>query len=424
MSVQVNEVVEHLFRQESGKLAASLTRTFGLSRIETVEDIVQDALLAALNVWSFRGLPENPTAWLHRVAKNKAIDIVRKRRSASEEPLDLVPGLREATAGLEIERNFLAWEIEDSQLRMMFACCHPGIPFESQVALTLKTLCGFSVREIASAFITQESTIEKRLGRARKYFRDHHVSLEAPTGKHLNQRLDAVLSCLYLLFNEGYKSTDSDGLINRDLCLEALRLALLLTEHSEINSPEALALAALIMFHSARFDARTDEQGDIILLPAQDRAKWNRPLIERAMHYLTLSEPDINTSTYHIEAAIQSVHAMSPSFEQTDWAVILGLYKRLYKIKPSPIVALHTSVSIGQVHGPKAEIEHLQGLPLADYYLYHAILGDAYEKAGRPADAAASFERAIKLTMNSRERALLEERLAGVKNTAATRIGT
>jgi RNA polymerase sigma-70 factor (ECF subfamily) len=169
------------------------------------------------------------------------------------------------------------------------------------------------------------------------------------------------------------------------------------------------------MFHSARFDARTDERGDIILLPAQDRAKWNTQLIGRAMHYLTLAEPDINTSTYHIEATIQSVHTMSPSFEQTDWAVILGLYKRLYKIKPNPIVALHTSVSIGQVHGPEAEIEHLQGLPLADYYLYHAILGDAFSKSGRPADAAASFARAIELTMNSRERALLEERLAGLR---------
>jgi RNA polymerase sigma factor (sigma-70 family) len=412
---RVNAAVEHLFRHESGKLAASLTRTFGLSRIETVEDIVQEALLAALRAWSFRGIPENPTAWLHRVAKNKAVDLIRKRRQAAEEPLDLLPGLREATASLEIERNFLAWEIEDSQLRMMFACCHPGIPFESQVALTLKTLCGFSVREIASAFLTQESTIEKRLGRARKYFRDHHVSLEPPTGNELRQRLDAVLSCLYLLFNEGYKRTDSDGLINRDLCLEALRLALLITEHSEIDSPEAFALVALMTFHAARFDARTDEHGNIILLPAQDRAKWNSQLIERAMHYLTLAEPDVNTSAYHIEATIQSVHATSPSFEQTDWAVILGLYKRLYKLKPSPIVGLHTSVSIGQVHGPEAEIEHLQGLPLADYYLYHAILGDAYAKAGRPAEATRSFERAIELTMNSRERVLLEERLAGVR---------
>jgi RNA polymerase sigma factor (sigma-70 family) len=424
MSAQVNEVVEHLFRKESGKLAASLTRAFGLARLDSVEDIVQDALLAALRDWSFRGVPENPTAWLHRVAKNKAVDRIRRRHRAQEETLDeqspeIIPGMRAATTSLELERNFLAWEIEDSELRMMFACCHPGIPLESQIALTLKTLCGFSVREIASAFLVQEATIEKRLGRARKYFREHHVSLEAPTGGALQSRKAAVLSSLYLLFNEGYKRTDSEGLVQRDLCLEALRLTLLVVSRPDLCSPEALALVALMSFHAARFETRTDEHGDIVLLSHQDRSKWNSELIERGLNYLAGSEPDIHTSHYHLEAAIQSLHVTAPSYEATDWPAILGLYKRLYALKPNPIVALHMSVSLGQVHGPEAAIELLSGIaldaqPLTEYYLYHALLGDALFKAGRGPESGAAFRRAISLTMNARERSLLEERLAAI----------
>ncbi|SRR5579883_2423298 len=415
MSEPVRQVVEHLFREESGKLASSLTRAFGLARLESVEDIVQDTLLAALRNWSFRGVPENPTAWLHRVARNRAIDILRKRRRESEENAELVPGLREAAFTLELERNFLSWEIEDSQLRMIFACCHPGIPEESQIALVLKTLCGFSVREIASAFFTQESTIEKRLGRARKYFRDHHVELEAPTGLALTARSETVLACLYLLFNEGYKRTESEGLIQRDLCLEAMRLTLLLANHSETRSPNVYALLALMMFHAARFDTRTNEQGEIVLLSEQDRSKWNKELIARGLHCLVHSEPDLYSSSYHLEAAIQSLHATATSYKETNWSAILGLYKRLYAIKPSPIVALHMSVSLAEVHGANDAIALLEGLPLTNYYLYYAILGDTLLKADRRKEASEAFTRSIELTMNPRERLLLEERLSKIE---------
>ncbi len=413
-NARVSEVVEHLFRQESGKLAATLARAFRLSKLDEVEDIVQDTLLAALTGWSFRGVPENPTAWLHRVAKNKAVDLIRKRNRESHEPSEMLPGMRAASRTLEIEQNFLSWEIEDSQLRMMFACCHPGIPIESQIALTLKTLCGFSVREIASAFLTQESTIEKRLSRARKFFRDHHVELEAPTGHALQERRGAVLASLYLLFNEGYKRTDSEGLLDRDLCLEALRLALLIAKHPEVRSPEVFALVALMTLLAARFETRTNERGDIVLLSEQDRGKWNRELMDRGMDYFVRSEPDVYSSTYHLEAAIQSLHATAVTYDDTDWPAILGLYKRLYTLKPSPIVAMHMSVSIGQVHGSDAAIEMLSGLPLLDYYLYHALLGDAYVKSDRLENAAASFRRAIEVTMNAREKNLLQERLARI----------
>jgi RNA polymerase sigma factor (sigma-70 family) len=410
-NVSAKTVVEQLFRSESGKLASSLTRAFGLARLIDVEDIVQDALLAALNDWSFRGVPENPTAWLHRVAKNKAVDHIRRRKFESQETTDLIPGLREASYTSQIERDFLDWQIDDSQLMMMFACCHPGLPAESQIALTLKTLCGFSVREIASAFLTNEATIEKRLGRARKYFREHHVSFDVPSEQAITDRMAAVLKSLYLLFNEGYKRTDHDGLLDRDLCLEALRLALLVAQHPRAASPEANALVALMSFLAARFEARTDGDGHIVLLSDQDRSQWSSELIARAFEYLARSEPDLYTSKYHIEATIQAIYTRAASFEETNWAAVLALYQELYALDPNPIVALHLSVSLGEVQGARQAVEWLEKNPLPNYYLYHALLADAEAKAGMFERAKASYNRAIELAMNSRERELLEKKL-------------
>jgi RNA polymerase sigma-70 factor (ECF subfamily) len=411
METGVGEVVEHLFRQESGKLAASLSRAFGLRKLGVVEDIVQDTLLAALNTWSFRGIPENPTAWLHRVAKNKAVDWIRKRNREPQDSDGMLIGMRAAYDTLNIEQNFLEWEIGDSQLRMMFACCHPGIPAESQIGLILKTLCGFSVKEIASAFLTKEDTIEKRLGRARKYFRDHDIALEVPSREAIAERLDAVLKSLYLLFNEGYKSTDSDGLINRDLCLEALRLALLLADHEEIDSKEAKALVALMSFHAARFDSRTGESGEIVLLQDQDRSCWNQDLIQNGFYYFRLADTDSFSSNYHIEAGIQSLHIIAGSYTNTNWSAIYALYKRLYSLNPSPIVALHMAVPMAKVHGADAAIDLLRQHPLPDYYLYHAIIGDILEQAGKHDEAKIAFRKAIALTMNAKERELLEARV-------------
>ncbi len=413
---KINAVVEHLFRHEYGKLVSLLVRVVGISKLDDVEDIVQDALMAAMTGWSFRGVPENPTGWLIRVARNKMVDLHRHDSSISKRFIPMVPGIHDAPYVFDLDRLVVPWEIQDSQLRMMFVCCHPGIPVASQIALTLKTLCGFSVKEIASAFLTKEDTIEKRLGRARKYFREHNVELEAPAGRALKKRRGAVLTSLYLLFNEGYKQTESEGLFDRDLCLEAIRLARIVAEHPEVQSAEALALLALMTFVAARFETRTNDRGDIVLLSEQDRSKWNRELIQEGMTYLARSEPDVHTTAYHLEAAIQSLHATPATYEETDWPVILGLYKRLYELEHSPIVAMHMSVSIGQVHGTEAAIAWLRKSPLPDYYLYHALLGDAYAKARRPTEARQSFARAIELTRNAREKALLEERLAKIGN--------
>ncbi len=411
MTPEISSMVEHLFRTESGKLSSSLARAFGLRNLADIEDIVQDALEAAMVSWSFRGIPEYPTAWLHRVAKNKASDMLRRRSFEKKLFLSLDSTFHEPSYWFDVEKITLPGEIEDSQLRMMFACAHPGIPIESQIALTLKTLCGFSVREIASAFLTQEATIEKRLGRARKYFRDHHVLLDAPRGGALVERRDAVLTSLYLLFNEGYKRTESEGLLDRDLCLEALRLALLIAHNEATSSPEALALVALMSLLAARFNTRTNDEGAIILLIEQDRSKWNAELIARGMDFLARSEPDVYATSYHLEAAIQSLHAAAPSYKETNWPAILGLYKRLYLLKPSPIVAMHMSVAIAEVHGPEEAIRMLKAAPLDNHYLYHAILGDAEMKAGMGTVAKQSFRRSIELTRNVREKALLERRL-------------
>jgi RNA polymerase sigma factor (sigma-70 family) len=411
---QINAVVEHLFRHEYGKLVSMLVRTVGIAKLDDVEDAVQEALMAAMTGWSFRGLPGNPTGWLIQVARNKLVDLLRHQSLGGKLFVPLVPGFHDATYAWKIEKLVLPGQIEDAQLRMMFSCCHPGIPAPAQIALTLKTLCGFSVREIASAFLTKEDAIEKRLTRARKHFRDHNVELEAPAGRALRKRRSAVLASLYLLFNEGYKQTESEGLFDRDLCLEAIRLARIMAEHPLVRAPESLALVALMTLVAARFETRTNDRGDIVLLSEQDRGLWNRKLIAEGMDLFARSEPDIHTSAYHLEAAIQALHVMAPSFEQTDWPAILGLYKRLYELKPSPVVAMHMSVSMSQVHGPTAAIALLESHPLADYYLYHAILGDALTKDGRHKDAERSFTRAIKLTRNAREKVLLEKRLAAI----------
>jgi RNA polymerase sigma-70 factor (ECF subfamily) len=253
-SAQIHAMVEHVFRHEYGKLVSTLVRAVGISKLDDVEDVVQDSLLAAMTSWAFRGVPDNPTGWLVQVAKNKMVDLQRHGSRTSQRFVPMIPGIHEGAYVFDLDRLVVPWEIQDSQLRMMFACCHPGIPVASQITLILKSLCGFSVREIANAFLTKEDTIEKRLGRARKYFREHNVELEAPAGRALKKRSGAVLSSLYLLFNEGYKQTESDGLFDRDLCLEAIRLARIMAEHSEVHSPESLALLALMTLVAALRD--------------------------------------------------------------------------------------------------------------------------------------------------------------------------
>jgi RNA polymerase sigma factor (sigma-70 family) len=411
---QVHQLVGHLFRHEAGKMAAVLTRLLGFNSLEFAEDIVQDTLLQAMSTWKFKGIPENPSAWLYTVAKRKAIDAIRQRQIHNRHHAEISQALNsEWVLAPTIKNLFLENEIEDSQLRMMFACCHPSIPYESQLALTLKTLCGLSISEIAHSFLTNEETVTKRLYRAREKIREENISLDAPVPAKLPGRLDAVLHSLYLLFNEGYNSSHPDQLIRHDLCEEAMRLCLLLIRNQITNAPKANALLALMCFQVSREDARIHSDGSIILLKDQDRSKWSQPLIERGKFYLEQAAEGDDFSEYHIEAAIAGSHCRAASFEKTAWQDIIRLYTALYRIKPSPIVALNHAIAIGHGESPQHGLKALKEIhELEGHYLYHAAMGDFLSAIGESEQARASYAQALLLTSSNVEKKLLREKIA------------
>lgn len=380
----------------------------GFDRIELAEDIVQDAMVQALRSWPFQGIPENPSAWLYRVAKNRALDVVRREKLFRQISGELMLESQEED---RIERFFLENEIKDSQLRMLFACCHPSLPFESQVAMCLKILCGLNVREIASAFLTSEETIAKRLYRAKEKIRSSEIPLEVPIGPQLPTRVNAVLKSIYLLFNEGYNSSHPDTLIRQDLCEEAMRLTLLLTQNSLTTTPAAHALLALMCFQVARFDARSDANGGIILVKDQDRSKWNRTLIGRGKHELAKATQGNELTEYHLEAIIAMQHCMAPTYESTSWIDILWYYDLLLERKPSPVVALNRAVAMAEVEGPAealAAVLEIKGMESNQYY--HAILGDLYSQLRQPDTARRHYTQAIRLTTSEAEKQLLQKK--------------
>ncbi len=411
---QAQQLAGHLFRHEAGRMAAVLTRLLGFQNIELAEDIVQDALLKALNIWKYQGIPDNPSAWLYRTAKNRAIDLLRRQHLHKKIEGNLARELKsEWTLSPTVNNLFLENEIEDSQLRMIFACCHPAIPYESQIALTLKTLCGLSINEIAHGFLTSEETIAKRLYRAKEKIRSEKIELEAPTKELLSQRLDAVLHTLYLLFNEGYNSSHPELLLRQDLCAEAIRLCMLLTQHANTNLPRVKALLALMCFQVSRLDARLADDGSIILLKYQNRERWNKEMISRGQDYLTSAADGEELTEYHLEAAIAACHAFAPSFEQTDWPRILSLYQLLSKIKPGPIVDLNKAIVIGYVESPQRGIEELSKINgLGTHYLYQTALGDFYFQLGDKLRARSCYELAFTLTTSNLEKKLIEQKIA------------
>jgi len=409
---KVQHITGHLFRHEAGKMAAVLTRLLGFQNIELAEDIVQDALLKALNTWKYQGIPDNPSAWLYRTAKNKAIDLLRKQQVLKKVESELARELRsEWTLSPTVNQLFLENEIEDSQLRMIFACCHPAIPYEYQIALTLKTLCGLSTHEIAHAFLTTEETIAKRLYRAKEKIKLENIELESSQGLQLT-RLDAVLHTLYLLFNEGYNSSHPELLLRQDLCAEAIRLCNLLTQQPATNIPKVNALLALMCFQASRLNARTSDEGSIILLKEQNRKLWNQQLISKGQIYLNTAATGEEFSDYHLEAAIASCHAFAPSFEQTDWVEILKLYQLLSVIKPGPIVEFNKAIVTGYVESPQRGIEELQKITgLKNHNLYHTALGDFYLQIGNAFQAKSSYQQALLVTHSNQEKQLLDQKI-------------
>jgi len=410
---QVNQLIGHLFRHEAGKMAAVLTRLLGFQSLDLAEDIVQDTLLKAMTTWKYKGIPENPSAWLYTVAKRKAIDTIRQHHIHEHHHSEISYALKsEWTLGPTVNSFFLDNEIEDSQLRMIFACCHPSIPYESQIALTLKTLCGLSIKEIANSFLTNEETIVKRLYRAREKIREEKISLEAPIPATLPGRMDAVLHTLYLLFSEGYNSSHPNRLIRHELCEEAMRLCLFLINNPITNVPRAQALLALMCFQASREDARLDDGGSIKLLKDQDRSKWSKPLIEKGKFYLEQSAEGDEFSEYHVEAAIAGCHARASTFDVTNWENIETLYTILLRMKPSPIVELNRAIAIGYAHSPQEGLEALQKIKdLENHYLYHAAIGDFYSELGDAKSACLKYDLAINLTTSNTEKKLLRSKL-------------
>lgn len=411
-SEQVGPLVEHLFRRESGRLTAALTRFFGSAHLELAEDVVQDTLLKAMHEWPFKGVPDDPVAWLHRVAKNGAIDRLRRDARGLDLLKENAPLLRsEWSLALTVSEELREETITDDQLRMFFACCHPSIPAEQQVALVLKTLCGFGVPEIARAFLTNEETINKRLYRAREAFRGLG-RLEIPRSAALSARMEGVLASIYLLFNEGYNSTRHEDLVREDLIEEALRLCDLLTRNTTTDRPEVHALLALMLFHAARTEARTDANGGVILLADQDRSKWDGALIGLANRHLGIATDGAAITAYHLEAAIAGVHANARTFEATDWPGLVALYDRLLLLKPTDIVRMNRAIAIGQLRGAAEGLRELRAIAgLGNNYLYHTVVGGMYLTLEDPVSARASFGRALTLVPSPKERELIERKL-------------
>ena len=382
-------------------MVAYLTRVVGLGRLDLAEDVVQDSLCRALETWSIEGLPDNPSAWLMRVARNRAIDLVRRDVQFRDFTPELTHLLNRRDDS-SVEAPAFEQEIRDDELRMMFSCCHPELSTEVQVTLILKTLCGFSVSEIAHALLASEDSIEKRLGRAKKLFRRSGPFVPIVDASEIPKRMEAVYQAIYLLFNEGYHGSRSEQTVRDELCFEAIRLALLLSEHPEGNRTRTYALLALLCFHAARLPGRLDEEGDLVQLETQDRAKWDQELIGRGFHFLEKSAVGNELSEYHLEAGIASLHCAAPAFEQTDWAGIVALYDLLYRLKPSPVVALNRAVAVGNARGPEEGLAELDRIPdrgkLEDYPFYPASRGEFHLRAGRPAEAEQHFERAIALS--------------------------
>src|SRR5512138_1012631 len=358
----MQELSDHFFRRESGRMVAALTRVFGVYNLPLVEDVVQDAFCRALEVWKVRGIPENPSAWLMTTAKNRALDVVRRERTSRTFAPEVARYLEtEWTLAPAVDEAFAENTIRDEQLRMMFSCCDPRLPEEVQVALVLNILCGFGASEIANAFLTSRAAMEKRISRGKKSLASSRRLFDLADAE-FGPRLSTVRRALYLLFNEGYHGASAQAAVRTDLCREAILLTSLLLESPPTAVPETQALAALMHLQAAKLPARVDADGDLNPLVEQDRSRWDAQLVEQGLDLLDRSAAGSVISAYHVEAAIAAVHATARSVDETNWNEIVSLYDRLMAIAPSPIVALNRAIAIAQRDGPERGIEALQAI--------------------------------------------------------------
>jgi RNA polymerase sigma-70 factor (ECF subfamily) len=409
------ELGDHLFRRESGRLVAALTRVFGIHNLALAEDVVQDAFCRALEVWPFRGVPDNPSAWLMATARNRAIDVLRRERRVRtfapelgrllESEWSLVPLVDEALAGTAIK---------DDVLRMMFSCCHPRLRDDVQVALVLHLLCGFGIGETAAAFLSTEAAMHKRLSRGKKVLATSKRLFDL-TDAEFASRLSAVQRALYLLFNEGYHGASTESAVRAELCHEATRLVLLLIDHRLTASPASYALGALMHLHAARLPARLDAEGNLSSLVEQNRSKWDPHLIDAGLELLDRSATGTELTEYHVEAAIAAVHAKASAVDKTDWHRIVGLYDTLMTIRPSPVVALNRAIAIAQSEGPARGLQEIHAIDeverLEAYPFYYAALAELELQCERLDLAREHFLGAIARARSPMEHRFLQQRL-------------
>ena len=390
----------HLFRTEYRKIVSVLCKRFGFEQIEIAEDIASDTFLTATQAWGLKGLPENPTAWLYNVAKNKAKNHIQRSTFFEDK---ISAGLKKNIEITETDLDLSPQNINDSQLQMMFTICHPAISGESQIGLSLRILCGFGIEEIADAFLTSKETINKRLFRAKEKLREEGIKIEFPGPAEIEQRLEAVLTTIYLLFNEGYTK------LRKEVCLEAMRLCIMLVENNSTNTPPVNALLALMCFHISRFEARQGENGELILYEEQDTSLWNTDLISKGAYFLRNSASG-KVTKYHLEAGIAYWHTQKEDTKEK-WESILQNYNHLLQIAYSPIAALNRTYALSKANGKPEAIQAAEKLELADHYLYYALLGELYTEINN-ATAKAHFAKAISMTRNKAEREALQRKMA------------
>ncbi len=413
-SARAGEIAADLFRRESARLVAMLAGQFGTHRLQLAEDVVQEALVRALQTWPYQGVPDNPAAWLTRTARNLALDHLRREQNWREKEEGIVQE-HDRWTGASRAREESPDTFADDTLRMMFVCFHPQLSAEAQTALALRTLCGFSAAEIAAAFLTSEAAVAKRLVRARQRIRELAVPFVVPGPDELPARLDGVLATLYLLFNEGHKASSGELLVRAGLCHEAIRLAEILADHPVTGRPRTHALLALMLMNAARLPARTSEAGVLLRLKEQDRSLWDGSMIRRGVVHLGLAAAGDELSQYHLEAGIAACHGTAADWASTDWQRILGLYDRLAEMTRSPVVALNRAVAVARVHGPQAGLDALEPPavrgPLRSYHLLHAVRASFLGELGRSEEALADLREADALASLPAEKEFIANRI-------------
>ena len=406
--MQQHELIPHLFRTEFRKISSVLCKHFGIEHIEIAEDITSETFLSALEIWPYKGLPANPTAWLYTVAKNKTKNYLARSQVYNEKiTVEINKSSSLEAQGMDVDLSDK--NISDSQLQMLFALCHPSIPVESQVSLALRILCGFGIEEIANAFLTNKETVNKRLFRAKEKLRNEKVAIEVPPHSEIPKRLDTVLTTLYLLFSEGYYSETQDAVLREELCLEAMRLTVQLLEYDQTNLPKVNALFSLMCFHASRFKARKDSVGQIVLYHDQDESLWNQELIAKGAFHLHAASQGTALSKYHLEAGIAYWHTIK-SDSREKWDNILQLYNKLLQIEYSPIAALNRTFALAKVHGNSAAIQEAEKLKLLDNQYYFTLLGELYSGSNN-AMARQNFEKAILLAKTQADKQVIQKKI-------------